>query len=369
MTVKIGQISTYDPTRETGGLETVVDELSTSLCATHEVAVFFMKENTRTRSNCRGYKQVPVTVPSPAELTYHLRLVTELLAADQPFDVLHAHGPTGVGPFLYGQLRSQRNITPPLVVTFHGTYAGARERFEVTEGWTNLDKNQNRLDRLIRLERLAAAVADIPVACSEAVKCELVEYYNVPASDVKIIHNGVDQTRFHPIPERDARDYLELDQDQRYLLWIGGDRHRKGLGRALDVIQSTSFQLLAVGDVSSEVASVDEVTDLGRVPEEQLPVLYNAADALVLPTWYEGHALSCLESLATQTPVLTTPHANVEIADVGAGYQYLQNLSRDEILSFVDKDHDFSYIDDYTWTKVTERYESLYRSLIKDSQP
>jgi glycosyltransferase involved in cell wall biosynthesis len=47
---------------------------------------------------------------------------------------------------------------------------------------------------------------------------------------------------------------------------------------------------------------------LGFVPEESLPVYYEAADIFVLPTQkLEGFGLSTIESLACGTPVLGTP--------------------------------------------------------------
>jgi glycosyltransferase involved in cell wall biosynthesis len=59
----------------------------------------------------------------------------------------------------------------------------------------------------------------------------------------------------------------------------------------------------------------------GFVPEAELPALYGAADAFVLPTQaLEGFGLVTLESLACGTPVLGTP--------VGATPELLSPLDR-----------------------------------------
>lgn len=57
------------------------------------------------------------------------------------------------------------------------------------------------------------------------------------------------------------------------------------------------------------------VTLLGFVPEDRLPLYYRAADLFVLPTQaYEGFGLSTLEALASGTPVVATPvGANPEV--------------------------------------------------------
>src|SRR5207248_3591497 len=43
---------------------------------------------------------------------------------------------------------------------------------------------------------------------------------------------------------------------------------------------------------------------LGYVPDEQLPVLYAGAGAVVLPSLYEGFGLPLLEGMASGVPVL-----------------------------------------------------------------
>lgn len=46
------------------------------------------------------------------------------------------------------------------------------------------------------------------------------------------------------------------------------------------------------------------VTQLGYVPDEELPALYAGAMALIFPSWYEGFGLPVLEAMAHGCPVL-----------------------------------------------------------------
>jgi glycosyltransferase involved in cell wall biosynthesis len=59
----------------------------------------------------------------------------------------------------------------------------------------------------------------------------------------------------------------------------------------------------------------DHVRMPGFIPEEELPLYYQAADLFVLPTVeLEGFGLSTIESLACGTPVIATPvGANTEV--------------------------------------------------------
>ena len=60
--------------------------------------------------------------------------------------------------------------------------------------------------------------------------------------------------------------------------------------------------------LAGELGIDDRVTFLGRVPDDDLPHLYAAADLFVLPTVaYEGFGISTVEALAAGTPVVGTP--------------------------------------------------------------
>ena len=69
----------------------------------------------------------------------------------------------------------------------------------------------------------------------------------------------------------------------------------------------------------------DTVKFLGFVPDEQLPVAYQAADMTIVPSQaLEGFGLIVLESLASGTPVTCTP--------VGGMPEILQGFSPDLIM-------------------------------------
>jgi glycosyltransferase involved in cell wall biosynthesis len=46
------------------------------------------------------------------------------------------------------------------------------------------------------------------------------------------------------------------------------------------------------------------VRELGHVPDVELPRLYARARVFVLPSLYEGFGLTCLEAMASGTPVV-----------------------------------------------------------------
>jgi glycosyltransferase involved in cell wall biosynthesis len=50
---------------------------------------------------------------------------------------------------------------------------------------------------------------------------------------------------------------------------------------------------------------------LGFVPEDELPLWYNAARLFVFPSFYEGFGLPVLEAMACGTPVITSSAASL----------------------------------------------------------
>lgn len=152
--------------------------------------------------------------------------------------------------------------------------------------------------------------------------------------DSTVIYNGVNLARFHPptLAERaHARSQLGLS-NQFMFLNIGGIEPRKNSIRLLQAFQSiqpdltaqglTPILLLVGGETlldhsayRNEFFEVFEQSDLqidkdvylpGVVPDEQIPLLYQAADVLVFPSVKEGWGLVVLEALASGVPVLTS---------------------------------------------------------------
>ena len=51
----------------------------------------------------------------------------------------------------------------------------------------------------------------------------------------------------------------------------------------------------------------DSIAFVGRIDQKDLPLYYNAADVMVMPSYYESFGLVSLEALACGLPVVATP--------------------------------------------------------------
>jgi glycosyltransferase involved in cell wall biosynthesis len=112
----------------------------------------------------------------------------------------------------------------------------------------------------------------------------------VPGSAV--LPCGPDLDRFRPLPRAEARRELGLDPAGRYLLFPASpDRAEKRADRAAEVAAASGAELLTGGSIDPDL----------------MPLWVNAANAVLVTSDYEGFGLVCVEALACDVPVLSTP--------------------------------------------------------------
>jgi teichuronic acid biosynthesis glycosyltransferase TuaC len=176
------------------------------------------------------------------------------------FDVIHAHYGLCGWPAL--ALRGA-----PHVVTFHGT--------DLAHKWVGpLSRAIARKIALPAPVSATLARAGLPAAGRQAV---------LPC--------GVNLDRFHRIDRREARSRLRLDPDAPLLLFPADPtRLEKRYDRAAKLANVAGVELIAYG----------------TRPPEEVPLMINAANAVLAPSEREGFGLAPLEALACDVPVLAT---------------------------------------------------------------
>ncbi len=182
------------------------------------------------------------------------------------FDLVHVHyGLTAWCALLAG--------ARPLMVTFHGT-----------------DVRHPVVGRMSR--RLAHRV-DLVAAVSRALfgpEAGRPGLPHLPGSAV--LPCGPDLSRFRPLPRGEARRALGLDPAGRYLLFPANPaRREKRADRAMELADAAGAELLSGGSIE---------------PEE-MPLWMNAANAVLVTSDYEGFGMVCVEALACDVPIFSTP--------------------------------------------------------------
>jgi glycosyltransferase involved in cell wall biosynthesis len=100
-----------------------------------------------------------------------------------------------------------------------------------------------------------------------------------------------------------------------YLLCVSNRKPHKNESRLLIAFARANISgmhLVFTGEPSTGIMKCieeqhvrDRIHFTGSVPETELPALYRGAEALVLPSLYEGFGLPVLEAMACGTPVVT----------------------------------------------------------------
>jgi glycosyltransferase involved in cell wall biosynthesis len=156
------------------------------------------------------------------------------------------------------------------------------------------------------------------ICVSEGLAAEMRAHYPELARQVVTIHNGVDTDAFAPgarAPEAQAlRARLGLGEERLVAAFVGGDWGHKGLRVALEaLVYAPAWELVVAGRghaadyrrLADELGVGERVHLLGVVRD--IPVVYELADAFVLPSGYETFSLVTFEAAASGVPVLATP--------------------------------------------------------------
>ena len=223
------------------------------------------------------------------------RTVERMIREGFDFDLIDAHYlyPDAVAAAILA-----RKLGKPLIVTARGS-----------------DVNllmQMPLQRRLILRALSRAQGIVTV--SAALKDRLVELGG-EASPIRVLRNGVDTRIFRPMPVAEARSALGLNEGPVFAS-VGNLVREKGHDLAIDAAAAIpDATLLIVGEgperrqleaLAHARGSAKRVRFLPVRPQNELAVVYSAADGLVLASSREGWPNVVLESIACGTPVIAT---------------------------------------------------------------
>ena len=112
-----------------------------------------------------------------------------------------------------------------------------------------------------------------------------------------VVPNGVDMVRFCELNQDECRKKLGWDSRYQHVLFPSDpENSRKNWPLAEGAVKMLNES--GIYDI--------ELHPMVGVPNEQTPVMYNAADVVVLPSFYEGSANAVKEAMACNAPIVTT---------------------------------------------------------------
>ena len=289
------------------------------------------------------------------------------------FDVIHAHGFSA----LFAALPCKFFYRIPIVLTTHGTEL----LWPASVRW----KSPFEVRLSLAFEKLELYFCDVIVAQSQGVRRYMLEFYGKRfANKIRIVHTGVDHTKFKP-------QNITRKNPGPQILFAGTLSEIKGVTLLIDafarvhqVVSSSELILVGTGPSTDRYKAYvrklglqDSVRFVGAVRDDsRMNEFYANSDVVVLPS-NVGGPISCtiLEGLSSGRPVISTnvPGGIPDIinSDVGALIERddLDGLTTSLLKLLEDREHAVkigrnaraAVENYYTLDSMVDRLEILYR--------
>ena len=333
----VGQLGT----RDTGGMSVYIRELSRELGSRGNRVDIFTRAGSQggepileLSANVRlvhlginGNRKLPKENLYPHLPAYFSAMDDFATGQSRFYDLIHSHY------WLSGELgaRARQHWNLPHIFMYH-TIGKAKNEACSEEKEPPL--------RIAAEQRLGQSCQRL-LAAAERDRLLLKRYYGVSDGKIGIVPCGVNLDLFRPWDKTIARRRIGVDAHVPMVLYVGRFAPVKGLTSLLGAIAQLKkyreLQLVLVGgdgpdasatrdlcELANTLGVIDRVKFAGRVAQADLPPYYSAADALVVSSYYESFGLVALESLACNTPVVTTC--------VGAMESVIQNGKNGELI-------------------------------------
>jgi glycogen(starch) synthase len=241
------------------------------------------------------------------------------------------------------------------------------------------------------LENLGLVAADLVIVNSEAMREQLIAR-EVPIRQIEVVPNGVDAATFSPAPDWPV--------DDGYILFVGRLVEQKGIDtllKAFGVVlhQCADARLVIAGDGELELYLKRLIRNLGfphRVSfvnwqtGPALVKLYQRAQVVVVPSYFEPFGMVALEAMACGRPVIASSVGGLKeiIEDDVQGYlvptgDYLQlaqrlahlilNPARRQEMGKAARIHASRFTWDAIGAKIVNLYEDLLgKAIMLDDQ-
>ncbi|MCK5342985.1 MAG: glycosyltransferase, partial [Candidatus Heimdallarchaeota archaeon] len=288
------------------------------------------------------------------------------------FDVIDAHFayPDGFAAVLLGKV-----FRVPVTVTLRGTNVPLSKFFFRRQfvRWT--------LHNVKKIFSVARFLKKITVALG------------IPGEKIVVVPNGVDNEKFQPLDRKESREKLQIPDDYKVIISIGGLTERKGFHRVIEVLPEIMSKLndkkviyiiiggpSAEGDYSSALKKQisklhleHSVWMVGQKEHDELALWLSSANLFCLATRNEGCPNVLLEAMACGLPVVATDVGGISEIITSEKFAILVKFGnsdelRDAILEALRKDWDngkiVEHVSRYSWeivaTQLISEYDKLF---------
>ncbi|HQK41761.1 MAG TPA: glycosyltransferase family 1 protein [bacterium] len=277
-----------------------------------------------------------------------------------------------------------RSSKTKFVVMIHGL------EYQYTSGYKN-PLNKFFIERPIRY---AIKHSDKIITPSLATKKEILKRnWNVDEKKIEVVYEGVSE-EFYPKSEEEIdkiRKKYEIGKNP-YLLFVSTIQPRKNIPNMIRAFSQFISEnkdmkntlLLIVGkkgwdyeeslEAPQKYGVEKNVKFLGRIPEEDLPILYSGAKGYINVSFEEGFGLPLLESMACGIPsVVSNIPAHKEVGDYLPIYVDPNNIEniKDGIFEIMtrsfDKKEFIERSKNFSWKNTAEKTLEVLEKTLKEN--
>ncbi|EHG19544.1 hypothetical protein HMPREF9334_01859 [Selenomonas infelix ATCC 43532] len=277
----------------------------------------------------------------------------------------------------------------PDIIFLHSSWAGmltripllfGKKKFRIIynpHGWSFLMNVSIWCKRLYALiERTLAWKTDLIINVSRyEYNCGI--QYGMPQRKMKVIYTGIPDVML-PVSQN-----IRFDADRINILFVGRFDQQKGLDVLLKIFRKNFFSHLHLYVIGAPVisASTDDyhddenITFLGWIKNDQIGEYYLAADAIIMPSRWEGFSIVALEAMRYGKAVLASDCTSLpeQVQNGVNGYLFslndehqlsaiLQNLSSEELAAMGERARKI-YCEKFVADRMLDEFSVLYRYL------
>ncbi|PIZ98706.1 hypothetical protein COX84_01735, partial [Candidatus Micrarchaeota archaeon CG_4_10_14_0_2_um_filter_49_7] len=269
-------------------------------------------------------------------------------------------------------MRLKRELGKKLIVTVHST---------------EYDRNTCPDERILAIEKLGVAAADMVITVSKRMKALLMSRFAMPPGRIRVIYNGVDYNKFLNRETAKANGYGELKarnlRGKKVVLFLGRLTEQKGpmqfLHAAKVVLEKQDALFVVAGkgnmlplliNLAINLGINNRVMFLGFVPEEEQRKIYAMADVYIMPSVSEPFGITALEAMASGTPVILSKEAGVseivknalkvDFWDINGLAAKILGVLRYEVLANHMSRLELEEVKKFTWADTADKTRMVY---------
>lgn len=197
----------------------------------------------------------------------------------------------------------------PSVVTIHDLIF-----MRFPEFYKRIDRKMYRSIYLSSCQRATKIIA-----ISEQTKADLITYFGIEPSKIEVLYQSCD-TRFYNRVGEELKSSvrLKLNLPEKFILSVGTIEQRKNQLAILKAVAKEKLDIMVVilgkptdyinelNQFINESGIQKQVLFLQNTTTEELQTIYQMAEVMVYPSFFEGFGLPVLEAQASGCPVITS---------------------------------------------------------------